>query len=348
MVALTVPAAELTGVFLESLLYGIYVTIFIQCVQVLRRRHARPSDYLVGTAVSLFILITAHLVIDIIRNMDAFTSNMATPKYPATYYSDFSSWKNIFKSALYVTITIISDAFILYRSYVVWGRKYSVAIVPFLLLLSDIAIGILWVYTLSLILPGENVFSDALSTRVKIFYAITLGMNVMCTSLIAFKIWMIQKAVSPYTKGDEYHLSRVASIIVESGSAYSLMLVAMITTYTVDSPAMFIFLNSMSPIIGIVFSSVIVRVGLGLSHGDVHAKVSSAGTRRWTVRASAARPTASDQIYSTSNLGTFPEGGVQVSLSQTVHTHIDGFATTTDNDMYSANTEYKPKAYHAV
>jgi len=38
---------------------GVYLMVFSQCMSVLRRRHSRPSDYLVGTAVSLFILITA-------------------------------------------------------------------------------------------------------------------------------------------------------------------------------------------------------------------------------------------------------------------------------------------------
>ncbi|KIJ64921.1 hypothetical protein HYDPIDRAFT_28269 [Hydnomerulius pinastri MD-312] len=348
--SLTIPKAELTGVFLESLSYGVYLMVFNQCMVVLRKRHSRPSDYLVGTAVSLFILVTAHLVIDIVRNMEAFTSNMSTANYPTSYYGQFDTWKNIVKSALYVAVTLISDAFILYRSFIVWGRSYLIATIPFLLFLADIAIGVFWVYTLSLILPGENVFADALSVRVKTFYSITLAMNVMCTSLIAFKIWRIQRAVAPFTKGNEYDLSRLVAIIVESGSVYSALLVVMIATYTSNSPAMFIFLNTMSPIIGIVFSSVIVRVGLGLSHGDSHhVKNSHSGTRhRWTVRASA-RPTASDQIYSTSNLGPFPEGGVQVSLSQTVHTHIDGFPSgEADVEGDASTADFKSEGFHAV
>ncbi|KAF9225033.1 hypothetical protein BS17DRAFT_702042 [Gyrodon lividus] len=348
--SLTIPKAELIGVFLESLSYGAYVMVFTQCMQVLRRRKSRPSDYLVGTAVSLFILVTAHLVIDIVRNMDAFTSEMGTANYPTKYYGTFDTWKNIFKSALYVTVTIISDAFILYRSFIVWGRSYFVAIIPFLMLLADIAIGVFWVYTLSLIVPGENVFTDALSVRVKTFYAITLTMNVICTTLIAFKIWKIQRAVAPFAKGSEYDLSRVVAMIVESGSVYSALLVVMITTYTNNSPAMFIVLNTMSPIIGIVFSSVIVRVGLGLSHGDSHPTRTShsAGTRHpWTIRAGA-RPTASDQIYSTSGLGQFPDSGVQVSLSQTVHTHIDRFSADRADVDGGIGADYKNKVFHAV
>jgi hypothetical protein len=190
----------------------------------------------------------------------------------------------------------------MYRCFIVWGRSYFVIIVPFLLLLADIgkhlppsawlactyehaAIGIFWVYTLSLVVPGENVFADALSVRVKAFYAITLTMNVMCTSrsytifpslpaftvprptaLLAFKIWRIQRNVAPFARGNE-DLSRIMVIVIESGklrremscylltpttiptlpgSVYSALLIVMIATYASASPAMFIFLNSVS------------------------------------------------------------------------------------------------------
>ena len=146
--------------------------------------------------------------------MQAFTSNEATPNYPTKYYGTFDTWQNLLKSSLYVAVTLVSDAFIvrilnmslstseqplqLYRCFIVWDRNFLITTFPFLLFLADIGlssfvlllrltqnlgIGILWVYTLSLVLPGENVFADALSIRVKTFYSITLAMNVICTCL---------------------------------------------------------------------------------------------------------------------------------------------------------------------
>ncbi|KIJ16541.1 hypothetical protein PAXINDRAFT_10994 [Paxillus involutus ATCC 200175] len=344
--ALNIPKAQLIGGFMESLFYGLYVMVFVQCMQVLRRRQSRPSDYLVGTAVSLFVLITAHLVVDLVRNMDAFTSEMGIPNYPTDYYNVFDSWKNILKSSLYIIITIISDSFIMYRCFIVWGRNYFVIIVPFLLLLADIAIGIFWVYTLSLVVNGENIFTDALSVRLTTFYVITFVMNAMCTSLLAFRIWRIQRNVAPFARGNE-DLSRISAVIIESGSAYSVYLILMIATYTSNSPAMLIFLNSLSPIIGIVFSSVIVRVGLGLSSGDSHrANASHPSARHRLPPRGSARPTASDQIYSTSNLAPYPDtAGVQVSLQKTVHTHIDEFPIDGEGDSAG---DYKNEAFHGV
>ncbi|EIW80040.1 hypothetical protein CONPUDRAFT_138116 [Coniophora puteana RWD-64-598 SS2] len=354
--ALTIPRAELIGVFLESAAYGIYLTIFSQCLLVLRKRARRPNDYLLGTAVTLFILITLHLIIDILRNVEAFTDDMSTPDYPEMYYGKFNTWQDILKSGLYVGVTLVSDAFILYRSYIVWGRSYLVTLFPLLLLLADAAIGVLWVYTLSEVTElRADVFSDTLSIRVKTFYAITLAMNVICTVLIAYKIWSIQHAVSPFSQGigKDNVLSQVSAIVIESGSFYSAMLIVMIGTYSTGSPAMFMFLNSMSPIIvsiasvctlqpttnralshfvspshaGHRLSSVIVRVGMGVSHGDRSARPrghSGSSVRHpWSQTAGGAslgrRPASghADELYS------FPNGGVQVTLQQTVHTHID-------------------------
>lgn len=150
--------------------------------------------------------------------MDAFTAHQSTPNAALDYYNHIDTFKNIFKSACYVAVTVISDAFIvslkfsiffrpltcfgkLYRVFIVWGRSYLVITLPFLLFLADIgmsmnriyvrtatkpliniAIGGFWIYTLSLIHPGDDIWDDALAVRVKTFYSITLGLNFICTS----------------------------------------------------------------------------------------------------------------------------------------------------------------------
>ncbi|KAG2109042.1 uncharacterized protein F5147DRAFT_693788 [Suillus discolor] len=336
--ALTTPKAELIGVFMESLAYGVYLMVFSQCMSVLRNRQSRPSDYLVGTAISLFIFITAHVAVDILRNIQAFTTDEAEPNYPTIYYGTFDTWQNILKTVLYVAVTLVSDAFILYRSFIVWGRSYLISTFPFLLFIADIAMGVLLVYTLSRVVPGENVFADALSVRVKIFYSNTLAMNVVCTSLIAFKILNIQKAITPFAKSGGDQVSRLVPIIVESASVYSILLMVMIGTCASGSPAMFIVLNSISPIIGIVFSSVIVRVGLGVSHGDSHranGTVSSARNVQWMTRVGSRLPNSEPPIYA----APFPYGGVQVSLQQTVHTHADTLPDDIENGISSSHTK---------
>ena len=87
--------------------------------------------------------------------MDAFISNEGVANYPSTYYATWDTWKNILKSGLYVAVTLVSDAFIvrvmstslsnlnylqLYRSFIVWGRNYFIAVFPLLLFIADIGL----------------------------------------------------------------------------------------------------------------------------------------------------------------------------------------------------------------
>lgn len=98
----------------------------MQCVQVLQRRRPRSSAYyLLGTAISLFILTTTvsklhmrslssygsqrylkHLVGDTIRVMREFTSNMEK------FHGNVDVWIDIMRNAIYATVTVISNAFI--------------------------------------------------------------------------------------------------------------------------------------------------------------------------------------------------------------------------------------------
>jgi len=285
--------------------------VFFECVRVLRRKRLShgPTAYLAATAGAIFILVTCHLSVDISRNMDAFTSNMAVPNYALTYYHRYDTFKNMFKSGTYVGSTVVQDAFMLYRCFIVW-RSYLVTILPFLLFLADIGVGILWTYTLSLVKPGEDIWDDALSVRVKAFFAITFSFNVICTLLISYRIWRIQSKVSRYGQGTR--LTRVIIIIVESGAVYSICLIALIACITSGTPGMFVVLNCTSPIIGIVFSSVIIRVGSGVSMGDP--TVQSSGQESTSTRRNPRSQYSSNTYH--------PEG-VQISLQKTVHTITD-------------------------
>ncbi|OJA12799.1 hypothetical protein AZE42_05839 [Rhizopogon vesiculosus] len=130
----------------------------------------------------------------------------------------YNTWMDILKSILYVAVTLVSDAFILYRLFIVWDKNYFIAAFPFLLFIADIVSSVLFVYTLTLP-PGSNVYASAISASLKVFYSITLAMNVICTctaALIALKILMIQRRISSYKTLGNNQLSRTVSIIVES------------------------------------------------------------------------------------------------------------------------------------
>ena len=122
--------ANMIMIFVAKRGLGVYLLIFMQCMQVLRRRQSPPGGYLVGTAVPPPILVT---VVSSEPRMHRFlyrcgshmhlkhlVTNMGTPNYPDTYYANFDIWKNILKSLLYVAVTIISDAFVVSLALSIW------------------------------------------------------------------------------------------------------------------------------------------------------------------------------------------------------------------------------------
>jgi hypothetical protein len=108
-----------------------------------------------------------------------------------------------------------------------------------------------------------------------------------------------------------------SKIYADLGAVYSGLLSVLIACIVSGTPVMFIFLNSIAPVIGIVFSSVIIRVGSGTSHGDQN--------------------TAQDlTTFQSANIIRHSmtmdsKEGVQINLDRTVHTHVDEISISYKN-----------------
>jgi len=267
---LSVPRAELVGTLVETLCYGAYLPIFWECVQVLYSRHlnGRPVVYLSCTAILIFILVTTHFVVDVDRIVEAFTSDMSSPNAALHYFSDINSRKDLVKSYTYLACTWVSDVLMVYRCYIVWRRSWLVIIVPVLLFLGDIAMAIWAGWSLTQVRLDDNVLFSNATIRAKYFYTMTLVLNILCTGLISYRIWRTRKNVTSQVVGSQ-SLSRLIETMIESAALYSAYLIALIATSATGTAGLFIVLNSITSVIGIVFSYVITRASTNNSFSDV-------------------------------------------------------------------------------
>ncbi|PFH46712.1 hypothetical protein AMATHDRAFT_88168 [Amanita thiersii Skay4041] len=191
------------------------------------------------------------------------------------YYRQFQATKSVIKTAIYISVTWVSDALMLYRCCIVWNRSWLITAVTVPLLVADIAMGI-W----SLVLLGHlrmcvSIFAGHFVPVLQSFFVLTLVTNGLCANLIAFKLWNAQRrmerAIPNSSKATgQYHLTRAWVIVLEeSGLVYWAALLAMLACYISGAAgAVMILLDITSPLIkmnlqGIVFSLIIVRVSLG-------------------------------------------------------------------------------------
>ncbi|KAF8893081.1 hypothetical protein BD779DRAFT_1508763 [Infundibulicybe gibba] len=239
MTALTLAEAELIGIILHSALYGIFVILFVGSIYVplsrLRRRTAPPNRILMSVTIILFILITIHWILQLLRLIDAFIYYADDDGGPSAYYADGAGSKNVTKTAFYIVQTFVGDCTMVYRLYIVWGHNWRVTAGG----------GVL--YSFTRLTPGENVFVSSSGHWVLTVFAATLGTNITVTSLISYRIWSVHRPLRGIAQ-------------------YSLMVFCLIVTltgYLSKENYQFISLDATSPVIGIAFALIIVRAVSG-------------------------------------------------------------------------------------
>ncbi|KAH9055687.1 hypothetical protein EDB87DRAFT_1761350 [Lactarius vividus] len=279
-VAISFSSSELLALCFESVLYGVYLVLFVGCIKVLiskRRRRAGGNIRLVLISSTLFVLITWHEIIDAIRLYMAYKGS-ETSTGADVYYLHVASMLSLMKTSLYLVETLASDLFILYRCYVVWNASIAVIALPVLLYFADMGM-----ISLS---PRSPALAFTKSRKSKIssspleqeritnsFFSCTLAVNSVCTGLIAYRIWRTQRQTRDAKMGS--NLTHVSIIVIESGAIYLTVLACNVASYVLKSNLFNIFLDMTSPIIGIVFSLIIVRVGLGISSEDTRRTMQS-------------------------------------------------------------------------
>ncbi|KAF8625859.1 hypothetical protein AX17_006755 [Amanita inopinata Kibby_2008] len=119
-------SAQLIAVFVESSLIGVFFVLWIQCLQALyersRQRKERFFQSMSVTAIAMFFLIVALWITDLTIAFAAFIIPRE-PEFCITpmgmnpaemVYLDLADPKFVLHSALYVSITLLGDGFMVY------------------------------------------------------------------------------------------------------------------------------------------------------------------------------------------------------------------------------------------
>ncbi|KAJ6599963.1 hypothetical protein DFH09DRAFT_1271508 [Mycena vulgaris] len=250
--------ASLIALILETFSLGIFTVLCGATVRVIYKKGMSTTNRLLLPTVGLiWILSITHWVIDIVRAINAF---LDSPNGALAYYADVSNPSQAAKTAVYVTLTLTGDFFVIYRCYIVWNRKWPAVVLPILLWTATGVVG--YVTTNAFLRTREGgIFLETLVPWVTSFICMTLCTNVVCTALIAYRIIRSRMALHKINSRN----SRVYSaliIFLESAATYSTALVVLVTVYLLNSNAQFIVLDITAPLIGITFSMIILRLAM--------------------------------------------------------------------------------------
>ncbi|KAI0065711.1 hypothetical protein BV25DRAFT_1798031 [Artomyces pyxidatus] len=253
MAPLSFTGAEMMAMCLESILYGIYASLFIGGIQTLVQKRATSglNTRLLAVSIILFVLITWHEVIDTVRLVLAFQQSQTTSGADL-YYAQVGSPLSVLTTSVYLLETFVSDLFILYRCYIVWNAYWPVVILPILLFIADCGTGVAAVYTLTLV-SNDVIFNEKQEKITNSFFSCTLALNAICTGLIAFRIWWSQyQNREVRLSSNLMHLTIIIVDLVRQptipviGAIYLVTLILLVATYSVKAPAFKVLLDIVS------------------------------------------------------------------------------------------------------
>ncbi|KAG2088952.1 uncharacterized protein F5147DRAFT_726495 [Suillus discolor] len=279
MAGLPADTSALMSAALESILYGFSILMFIGTVWALtyKRRMRDVNRPVAVVAVLLLLVSTAHIIMTIIHVENGLVKYRDTwPGGPAAFFTDITEETYVIKHALYVSQTVLADGLMIYRCYALW-RSIRVIIVPSLLWCAVVATGIRAVYGNSQATsdPGD-VFAIDLEKWIIAFIVLTLITNLLCSGLLIYRIWNIERRVSKIRVSNSTMMP-IVRVLVDAAALYTVMLLGLLICFLTENDGESVLTDIAVPVVSITFYMVIIRITTSCRH-----HLSTASTSRTT------------------------------------------------------------------
>ncbi|KAG2051776.1 hypothetical protein BDR06DRAFT_573235 [Suillus hirtellus] len=279
MTSLPADTSALMSAALESILYGFSILMFIGTVWALtyKRRMREVNRPVAVVAVLLLLVSTAHIIMTLIHVENGLVKYRDTwPGGPAAFFTDITEETYVIKHALYISQTVLADGLMIYRCYALW-RSIRVIIVPSFLWCAVVVTGIRAVYGTSQATsdPGD-VFAIDVEKWIIAFIVLTLTSNLLCSGLLIYRIWNIERRVSKI-RASNSTMMPIVRVLVDAAVLYTVMLLGLLICFLAESDGESVLTDIAVPVVSITFYMVIIRITTSCRH-----HLSTASTSRTT------------------------------------------------------------------
>ncbi|KAG1797349.1 uncharacterized protein HD556DRAFT_252115 [Suillus plorans] len=279
MTSLPADTSALMSAALESILYGFSILMFIGTVWALtyKRRMRDINRPVAVVAVLLLLVSTAHIIMTIVHVENGLVKYRDTwPGGPAAFFTDVTEETYVIKHALYISQTVIADGLMIFRCYALW-RSIRVIIVPSLLWCAVVVTGIRAVYGTSQATsdPGD-VFAIDVEKWIIAFIVLTITTNLLCSGLLIYRIWNIERRVSKI-RASNSTMMPIVRVLVDAAVLYTVMLLGLLICFLAENDGESVLTDIAVPVVSITFYMVIIRITTSCRH-----HLSTASTNRTT------------------------------------------------------------------
>ncbi|EMD33936.1 hypothetical protein CERSUDRAFT_97861 [Gelatoporia subvermispora B] len=153
---------------------------------------------------------------------------------------------------------------------VLWGINSVVFLGACWLVIELSRAGVAYAGTIILARPGVNIFGSTLRDLGLISWSLDITVNVTVTTAIAGRLWYMGKKLSIASSSGTHIQSTYGTAMItmiESGALYAAVTIVLLGLYVSKNPAALVAIDDATQLAVLVPMLIIVRVGLGLTHG---------------------------------------------------------------------------------
>jgi len=275
IMALTLPTTFIADLFTETVLFSFYTVLFAVAIHVLffrRSNKGKANQRLLQVyTVVMYLLSATHLIFNLIEVLEAI--KLAETRTLEDAAAAVQSHATVpAQEFINVTNAILADSVLIWRVWIVWGRRYVVVAVPSLLLCGTVVTGYQFAHAFLTQPNGASIFTGGVIKFAPAAAALTLCTNILCTSLIAGRIWYMQrkilKAMGPADRDARRPYTKVLLMVLESGAVISATWLVILAVFPTESNALYIVYDGSAQITGMVPTIIILFTYLNLTIGN--------------------------------------------------------------------------------
>ncbi|KAH9886075.1 hypothetical protein C8Q73DRAFT_293408 [Cubamyces lactineus] len=263
--------AFLVGTWLQLIATGAYCVYLPLSIAILTRKVRQGlSPWLPISCLLMLATVVIDFVTSLIIAYSAFHVEGSRLADPMAVYEGPATAISVLQNATTVAVVLISDAILIYRTFLLWGRSIPVVIVPTLLFIGDIIIGV-WTDWTCAIAATANMIDSRATTLVRYFYIVTVVQNLTCSGLMCYKVYHVQSLFPrEYVSRSLSSTQRVLDILVQSAALYCAYLLVIVIANSLESNVFYIVLPPLPPIAAYVFTMLIVRASDSRRSDSLH------------------------------------------------------------------------------
>ncbi|KAE9398812.1 hypothetical protein BT96DRAFT_976221 [Gymnopus androsaceus JB14] len=276
----SVRQAQIIGLFVETLLYGMHFITFGVCLRCLLwdsngaiLASTRVKRGLLVMSLALFIISTGDIALAVVNDYDGLVSpggqdTLNTP-----------NWLTVSRMVLLGTQNLIGDSIWVYRCWIIYNRRWSVITVPSMLFFAVLGISFTIAGLEPETVPGPLPKAGRTTLLIAIVYSISFVSSLLTTVLIVHRLWRVERDLhkqgstgltsidTPQNLRDSQRqgrsrLGQVMVLVIESGIMFTTTECFCMMAFALKSNMSYIAVYMDIQVIPIAFNLIVIRLSL--------------------------------------------------------------------------------------